>query len=617
MKTQLREWPRLFTTAPTRGALAERLWQQIAGNEPAVIAAALGSFAVACALLLVLPGGTFFTYAPHDTFIFVDAAYRLAHGQLPNLDYRTPLGVLSAVLPYFGLMIGGSFAAAMPVALAAALLVLSPMLVWVLATRFRVYLAVPVGALLILLVAAPLITGDVPSRITMAMWYNRLGWAVLSVLLLMWMPPNAQRPRAWLVDGIVAAALVLILVYTKITFGLIAIAFLAIWFALVRGARPAAALAGLICIAAAGGIELVWQLHRPYLDDILFAAQAGPPVRGGLVQLLRTPLKFAGEVALLGLVIAQLVALRRASVRDCVFFAFVLAGSLLIINQNSEDASLACLIAALAVAAERVCRTGGLEAGTTPRIARVASFGLVLALIAEPLVYRSYALLMHYQEARNHLDDPTRPLSLAGFSSKEYKNYAIVSHGPEVLQAITRPGLDDATAFALLRDRTFIGAPNLLSTTEYLYTIGQGVNALSSLDYQDKLIFNFDIVNPFPFVLGTPPQRGALYCHHLDRQYSLTTFLPAEVALGAVEIVLIPKFPMEIRDRAALLHLYGDYLRAQFAATVDTPYWTVWTRRDAPHPLAPTITGPLKAPSAASRTTAAAHRGIAAAAVFD
>lgn len=617
MKPLPRAWPRIPASPSGRGVPVQRLWEWIGRNEPAGIAVALGAFALVCVLLLAHPGGTFLTYAPHDTFVFVDAAYRLEHGQLPHLDYRTPLGVLTAILPYLGLVAGGSFAAAMPMALAIALVALAPMLIWVLATRFRVYLALPVGALLILLVAAPLITGDMPSRITMAMWYNRLGWAALTVLFLMWMPPSAERPRGWLIDGLVAAVLVLTLVYTKITFGLVAIAFLVVWLLLGRGTRPAALLAIVLCAAVTSGIEWLWRLHAAYLADILFAAEAGPAIRGGVAQILRTPLKFAGEVALLGLVIAQLVVLRRVSLRDCVFFALVLTGGLVIINQNSEDASLACLLAALAVAAERICRTGGLDAGTTPRLARVASFGLVLALIAEPLVYRSYALVTHFQETRAGADAASLPASLAGFSSKEYKNYNIVAHGPEALQAITRPGLDDATAFALLRDRTFIGAPNLLSTTEYLYTITEAVRALSGLDYEGKLIFNFDIVNPFPFVLGTPPQRGALYCHHLDRQYSLTSFLPVEAALGDIDIALVPKFPMEIRDRAALLRLYGDYLHAHFTASLDTPYWTVWTRRAGLRPTQPVITGPANAPSARARTTAAAERRTGDAALYE
>ncbi len=563
-----------------RNGMPDRLAEAIGQNQALVISVALGLFALACALLLALPGVTFLTHAPHDTLIFVDAAYRLAQGEIPNVDFHTPLGALTSVLPYLGLVIGGSFGAAMPTALAIALLALTPIILYVLATRFRWYLALPVGALLILLVAAPLVTGDVPSHITMAMWYNRFCWAVLSLLFLMWMTPRPRISGRWSLEGVIAGVLVLILFYTKITYGLVAIAYLGFWFVLRPDDRRTVAVAAGVCIAVAGAVELIWHLHRPYIADIAFALHAGPAVRGGLLQPLKTALKFSHEVVLVGLVVCQLLALRCLKARDLFYFAFVLSAGLVIINQNSEDSSLACLVAALAVAAEQVARIDRPDGVLRPWIVRLAAFGLLLAFVAEPLVYRSTALVRHYGEAHARHEDPRLPAALAGFYAKEYKGYTVVSGSPEVLEAVTGPNLTPSTAFSLLRDRTMIGTPNLLGTAEYLFTLNEGVKALSTINSRGKSIFAFDIVNPFPFVLGAPPTAGDLFCYHLDRQYSKSYYLPPEVVLGKISIAMVPKFPMEYKDRDALLDLYGHYLHSHFKVASDTPYWTVWARSE-------------------------------------
>jgi hypothetical protein len=85
-----------------------------------IVAVAMTAFAVVLTAALLIPGKTFVTTMPQDVFIFIDGAYRLAHGQVPHLDFQTPLGALGFVLPYLGLAISGDYGATMPTALALA-----------------------------------------------------------------------------------------------------------------------------------------------------------------------------------------------------------------------------------------------------------------------------------------------------------------------------------------------------------------------------------------------------------------------------------------------------------------------------------------------------------------
>jgi hypothetical protein len=132
----------------------------------------------------------------------------------------------------------------------------------------------------------------------------------------------------------------------------------------------------------------------------------------------------------------------------------------------------------------------------------------------------------------------------------------------------------------LLRDHSRIGTSDAPGSGEYLHTLGKGVEALSGMISGDDRIFVFDPVNPFPFIVGTPPIRGDLFFYDFGRHYSRSVHIPTEKLFSTVTLALVPKFPFGYRDRDALWELYGDYVRQHFVIGADTPYWTVWRRAD-------------------------------------
>ena len=71
-----------------------------------------------------------------------------------------------------------------------------------------------------------------------------------------------------------AGLLVAFLIYTKITYGLVALSFLGAWFVLSREGRVSACIA-LGCVVMTGVIvEAAWHLHQAYVSDVAFAARA-------------------------------------------------------------------------------------------------------------------------------------------------------------------------------------------------------------------------------------------------------------------------------------------------------------------------------------------------------
>ena len=167
-------------------------------------------------MLLALPGQTVTTAYLNDLFIFLDGAHRIASGQVPNRDFHTALGPLSFYVPALGYWISGSMGGAMPAAMAAMTVGLALPMIHILGSRLRPVVAIPYGLFLLLIVAVPTNLGESIASLSFAMFYNRIGWAALSLLLVMYLRPEKPHGRQNLLDALCAALLALMMLYTKV-----------------------------------------------------------------------------------------------------------------------------------------------------------------------------------------------------------------------------------------------------------------------------------------------------------------------------------------------------------------------------------------------------------------
>lgn len=551
-----------------------------AARNAVLIAAALAVAAIALAAALALPGTTFTTFALWDPLIFVDNAYRLQQGQFPHREFHSSLGVLTMLFPYLGLELGGSFGACLPTALALVLVASTPLAIYVLATRVRLAIALPYGVFLLVVIASPMTPGGVPSKITMALWYNRECWALLALLFTLYLPPYARTAMVRVADGVAAAMLILVLVYTKITYGLVALTFPAIWWALDKDARRSAVLAASLVATVIVAVELIWGLNRLYLADIAFALRSGPTLRGGLLQPIDTLFIHAEETALMLGAVLLLWWARAGSARDYVFLLIVLGAGAVVTNQNTHDYLLISNTAIIVIATERLARAapaGGAQHASL--LVWPVVLGLLLTYIAQPVVYHGLGLIRHVRSASTVAPDPVLPASLRGFAVAEFKELSLQPGSAEAFfPAVIAPGLALDDAFEMIR----IEAPGrdtaILSSTEYWFMVARGIEALAGIDDQGGSIFVFDSINPFNFALGKRPSTSHLFSYDFNRQFSKDNYIPADATFATVSLAMMPKFQIGHHDRQALEELYGDYLREHFEIVRDTPYWTVWRR---------------------------------------
>src|SRR3712207_4145585 len=241
------------------------------GMERAVpVGAILLALSAAFALLLALPGQSVATKYLNDLFVLLDTGYRIAGGQVPNRDFHTFLGPLASSVPAIGYGLSGTWGGAMPTGIALLTIALALPMAHILTSRLNPVIALPFGIFLLLIAAVPIILGESITALSFAKFYNRIGWAALGALLVMYLRPERARAGQNLLDALCAAFLTLVMLYTKLTYGAVALAFLAFMLFDSRGRRWAAGALGLTLVCGLA-VEAFWQSSLAYLADLRLA----------------------------------------------------------------------------------------------------------------------------------------------------------------------------------------------------------------------------------------------------------------------------------------------------------------------------------------------------------
>jgi hypothetical protein len=502
--------------------------------------------AIGCALLLAWPGWTVTTAYLNDVFIFLDGAHRIMSGQVPNRDFHTALGPLVYYIPAAGLLLSGHLGAAMPVGTALFLLALAPVMAHILTSRLRPVIALPFAAFLILIAAVPMNLGESVTALSFGMFYNRLGWTLLATLLVMILPPrNGGRRQLWL-DALCAALLVGAMLYLKVTYALVGLAFVIfVLLASPQRAWPALALA---FVAATGlVVEMLWRSSAAHVADLVLAGQVSGGLRG-IEEVAQAFLRHLADYVLFGLIVA-LALWRTRSLRDAIFYAFCAASGLVLIVQNSQPWGIITLHAGAAVAAERLLRVEARR--SEPRRASLGAAAplLVLALMLPTIVHCTIAFGLH--------------ATLASV-------WAGKSAGLPRLDRISLPLLWSPA------DHDFLA--------RYLTSLQDGAAALSRLSSPASHVFVLDFVNPFSAGLGLTPPRGDASWLHWGRNVNAAHFLPADRLLQDVRIVMEPKWGINV---VPLRDLYGSYIAEHFDLVRETRDWKIHLvrRREQPDSL--------------------------------
>jgi hypothetical protein len=526
-----------MTTAPiARGPDNARSGLQLHALSLGWIVAAIGAV---LALVLALPGQTVTTKYVNDLFIFLDGAYRIAEGQVPNVDFHSSLGPLAFYVPALGYWLTGSLGAAMPVGMGLSTMALAALGAHVIATRMRAVTGIPLAIFLLLIAAVPLNPGEGISDLSFAMFYNRLGWAGLGLLLVMYLPPLRPQARQPVLDALCAMALVLFLLYMKASYGLVAAAFV-LFMLTDRQARIWAAMALVGAAAAMILIELLWRGSGTYLADVQLAAEVSGDLPD-LQRLVSIALLNLADIAVY-LVFAVLLLVLRRSFRDFLFLGFCGATGILIIEQNFQIVGILTLAAGAAVVAELLhahWSSRGLHKGLH------MGLPLLLAIMMLPVgVQNGLGLALHTGLAMSEEGDP---IALPNYESVR-------------LVKLTNEG----------QYRNF---------ARYNRSLADGAAALAALDTSIERVVVFDFVGPFTAGMSLEPPQGDSPWYHWGRTLDDKVYPPAEDFLVDAKIIMEAKYPIEVWTAGGMRRVYAPYLDQNFTMVRESEDWRIYVRR--------------------------------------
>jgi hypothetical protein len=511
------------------------------GPRPRATAVFTLIFAVLAATLLAAPGQTVITRYLNDLFVFLDGAHRILSGQAPHRDYHTPIGALSDLLPAVGLYLTGSLGRAMPTGFAVLILLMAPVMAHVLGTRLRPALALPMALYLILILAAPANLGEEARVVSFGMFYNRICWVALALLLVMFLPPQGgpQPVR----DALCAAALSLLMVYMKASYGAVALGFL-VFMLTDRAQRGWAAAALAAAVVVTLGLEALWGLPSAYLADLLQAGRASGAVLGGIGRLLVNLEENLFDYAAFTVVVV-IAAVRLRDLRTLAFLGYCGGAGLLIQNQNFQITGIVSLAAGAAVAVEAIWQT--LSPRPRARLPLAAAC-IALALLLVPMIAgRSVALGTHAWLA----------------TTRQAHQFALPRLDRVVLAESGSP-----------HDGRYIA--------RYLEVVEDGARALLAVEPKPSRVSVLDFANPFSVGLGLPPARGDNSVVQFERTFDRRSYVPAEITLGEVRVLMEPtKWRLDPPAADVFRELYADYLDRNFVLARETEFWRIYTRRDA------------------------------------
>jgi hypothetical protein len=492
-----------------------------------------------------------------DLLYNLAGAWHVHFGQVPYVDFHDPAGKLSFILTAIGFDLVGPtpFAFLVNVAIVTAVIFGASFLAVV--RRLPVLPAAIFVVFVSLLALMPANVGDRPDQYTFAMSYNRYGWSAYSILALILFVPPRNRTDKLSADIAVAALLLVMMFYFKITYfvaGMATVGFAVLFYPHVG--RHWRAWTALCVLLAANAFA---PYNHAYVGDILSFSASGA-IRGGLAGHLNN------FVAALGQYVPYFAAIvvacwlwwsDRASFRLPLGLVFLFAVSLFLLSQNSQSAGLPSCMVMLFILYDQL--RAHFAAVRNREIAP-----LLLALLVFPLFAAgSFAMSLagYNRSARDiaglHVVDHT---NLRGLAVPDGQRGAFVSFS----YAFDYPARNKAGS-----------PPPLYQLTDYEYI-------LVLLDAADLLsarppggIAVLDNVNPLPFMLGLTPPRGS----NLWSTWS-APMRPTEEYLADVRYVLIPKFSLTPQWTTDLMNRYGGYLDEHFRKVAETRCWILLGRSE-------------------------------------
>ena len=494
----------------------------------------------------------------HDMVFFADNAWRVLWGQRPHVDYSSGLGPVTYLLSALGLKMAGGNLNGLGCGTAIAGFAMGVWAYLLLARRVSGVLAAAGAAMLCLLAAAPVQLGESFRLSTIAMSYNRQGYALLGLLIIEAFPMRRDGRERGLAGALSTGAVCAILLFLKANYFLVALVLAAVslvWTGRLERRRLVGIAAGFGVVALGFFAYLRFDLSG-MLADLRMAADARSGAVSPAFVLQVMAENFPAFLILAALaVMAQLAGRAPAgkgwlgkalSLRPLVLAGMLyVAGVLLLVtNCQLERLPLHELLALLFL--DCILQAAWLD----PRYRAV----LALVAIGSILGAQSADELALANGLRLKLHTPREfaySLNEGGFAGATF--------------------LDDYQANK--------GEHRAYGSFLALY-LKDGTELLRRELRPGEKVTTMDTYNPFPFALGIEPPRGGMQSATYQYFFSDRIHLSADAFFGNADVVMYPK-EHELPDAnwQGLVLYYIPEMERRFTLVAESAQWKMYRRR--------------------------------------
>jgi hypothetical protein len=493
-----------------------------------------------------------------DIICFADNAWRVLWGQRPHVDYSSGLGPVTYLIAALGMKLAGGNLNGLGYANTIAGIAIGIWAYVLLVRRVSGLLAAAGAAMLCLLALAPVQLGESFRLSTIAMSYNRHGYALLGLLIIESFPLRQGEPARGVGGALSTGALCAILLFLKANYFLVALVLAAvslIWSGRLEWRRMAGMASGFAVVATAFLAYLRFDVGA-MLADLRMAADA----RSGAVSPAFVVQVFAenapGFLILAGLAamtqavrlppadggwVGRVLGFRPLALAGIVYVAGVL---LLVTNSQLERLPMHELLALLFL--DCILQCLWLDVRHAAAMAAIG-IGLILGTqSADPL-----ALLNGLRLKLHSPMEFAYPVTSGGYAGAVFMDDYQENRGTH-------------RAFG-----------NFLA----LY-LKDGLDLLRREIKPGEKVTTMDTYNPFPFALGIEPPHGGMQSATYQYFFSDRIHLSADAFFGNADIVMYPK-EHALRDAAwrGLEIYYIPEMERRFVQVAESAQWRMYRRR--------------------------------------
>jgi len=529
---------------------------------------------------------------PWDTNIILSGAYRLHTGQMPHVDYMSPIGLFPTWLVSVGMKIGGANVNA--IAYGSALgAVFVALLAWFVSARrlpgfFAFSFSLFVGTLF--MACRPLSFGLLTypfefSHASYAMCYNRMGWALLSVLAMQSLLSPNLRDGSKIVNDIEAfsaGCLAALLALTKVNYLGAALVISFVWLCVTQPGRRRI----FWFVAGIASIPLFLMAFTPFSFQA-WAAEFGTlgrlaDVHSRTVRMAQLTFGNFSDILFIGAVLLLLKPFCGGVGRLWVICGTCVAIGMVVLNLNMQMHEVPLFAVACAIVLETALR-GWKSGAVNEPVSKIFQLwfvvGTCIYLFLLIGTFASDAASIVYTSAlKSHMKYLTPD---SGIIHSESFGPLLMPPQPgeqveqeRVLQDIL--ARREATPYLIGR----------VSFTPYQYAhlINDGLALLKPHVTPASGVFCMDLTNPFPLALALPyPKGGALWWD--QKTFDQKLFPNAEQVFADVTLVMIPKVGLG-HSTGLLQAVYQPYIMEHFSRVSGSALWDLYARKNLALPQA-------------------------------